>query len=177
MSRRGGFSLAEIGMAVAILVTVGSAVGATGSVVMNRVKEQELIERVKDFYQAGEKSLAVLMESGRMDRYTGFVDSTPYMHDRTLPTWNWNVKNPYTLTDDGVIVDYCNTDGGYCDSYPSATYGAGLIPIKGRVIYFVAWTTSVRAFRVWNGVTDVYFRDFALQGINQLGYPVVTLGR
>lgn len=177
MTHQRGFSLAEIGMAVTILITVGSAVAATSSVVLERAKEQELIERLKDLYQAGEKSLAVQAEGGTMDRYTGFVDSSPYMAFRpTGGTWDWYVKNPYTLTDDFVLVDNCTTSNGYCDTYPNTAYGAALAPLKGRVIFFVA-DDAVQAFKVWNGVADVYFRAFAFQAIDKNGNPLVTMGR
>lgn len=172
-----GFSLAEIGMATAILITVGSAVAATGSVMMEQTKERELIERLKDLYQAGEKSLAMVAERGETQRFPGWVDSSPYMAFRpTGGTWDWYIKNPYTLTDDFIIVDWCNTNSGYCDSYPNTAYGSGLVPIKGRVIFFVA-ADPVKAFRVWNGVTDVYFRSYAFQAIDKKGYPLVTMGR
>lgn len=193
--RQRGFTLAEVGLAVSIVALMtGITLGAA-----NVVRENGAAEEMRNLA----RTVQVAVEEfrgmyGYTVRYSGdetsswqsvwwwtFMDNT-----QTNNASEYLFTNPYTGASEGGWQVRNSADGGYpVGSVTGVTYSSAAYPLTnvggnsliGRILYLPkgdgsaaqrAWATV----RVWNGVTDVYFREYAIQAIDSKGYPVCTIG-
>lgn len=188
MRRQRGFSLAEISMGVGIVVGLTTLGISAASYVQTKAKFQQLAEDARAMHNA---ISAYYSDASR------FNTSEP-----TPPAWGaigpligryytppvvtadpeyFNpvsnaVDTPTKVThDDGTVTVSAYPTGYASGNYPLAS------GMYGKIIYFWFYSNDGQAtpyvMQIWDGVKQNNFRGWAVQAIDDKGYPLITLGR
>lgn len=185
MRARYGFSLAEVAMGVSIAIAMSSVVAVASNYTMKKAKETEFREVVKDYVQATEQYMT------RMSQTAG-ADQVPQSHAgiaifeqfRANPRIGGGYEGRFTnlyTQDSWAVPFYHNTsadaDGAIATNFAQANYPKAIPLYKGAILYVYRWPRTKTSFQVWDGAQYKRFQYYAYQGIDESGYPVVTMGR
>lgn len=171
--RQRGLSIAEVAMAIGVSVAVSATVATTGVHLMKQNKFQKVVERAKDIHQAIER---YYQDGNGMTWVKTFANTTnfenalkPYLSDQAALT---GYTNPVT-----GVLSYPFQDGmlnGQTYAYPGVYPMTGM---KGQIYYFWMNQNAPGTFTIWDGSANKSFTMWALQAIDDNGFPLVTLGR
>lgn len=185
--RQKGFSLTELSFVLTITLILSGAIAGGGSYMMKTAKAQEAIRNAQEFFTAYDRFLKRNDHSTNFFNtvygYTGATISTtlcPHLKDCT-PAAPKQWRNPYT----GVLEYAMPVETVAANAYPTNPVNFGLAGYpgvsanyKGQILWFVPNSTNKNYYlQVWDGDLSRQFQYFAVQVVDDRGYPLITLGR
>lgn len=202
--RQQGFSLMEVGVAVSIVAMLTSVtLGAANMVRENSLAEemrnmaktmQTAVENFRGYHGYTVRFSGNETSSSMPSYWFTTFEMTQTDKVVALPPVGgfatYLFTNPYTGNWQSIWQVISTSDGGLpVGSVTGVTYSSAAYPLTnvggnnliGRVLYFAKGNGSTAqrswgSLRVWNGVANVYFREYAVQAIDGKGYPVCTIG-
>lgn len=191
MKRQRGYSLAEIGMSIGI-ATVLAAIGAgAGLKVSNDSKSSQVIMHAEDLAQAVDRFMAqdsvllaptVAAQGNSADLNSKVGPFAKQGDTNYSDPWNSAGYNPAGYFSTATTNWVCDAAAKYANGYDSTKYPmdglAGKPDNRGKVIYLYKGSAAFReGFCVWNGQVSYRLEWYAVQAIDNRGYPAITLGK
>lgn len=184
-----GFSLAEVSLAIGVSVAVAAAVATAGTFALSQSKMQQLTRDALSLHRAVEAYFSDRSNDQMTEPWpyaTSGIAVFSFLVGRYFQppvTGNVQFQNPYTGNMEDVFLVTHSNGNPAASAYP-AGYASGNYPLtaeRGKVIYFYFYNNGglggAYDMYIWDGRKQNSYKMWAVQAIDNQGYPLVTQGR
>lgn len=173
-------------MAMGISAVLAAVVAGAGLKMSNDTKSQQLTVRAADIARAVDNWLMTgNVMRGPKDTIQGCCGAAEFQQlAKYMPDNSVMVTDPWTNTSNWPYSFFSTANDTYAnaDAFSSAAYPfdgvAPRLDLRGKILILTKGSPTYSTFRVWDNTANYKsFQFYAIQAIDNRGYPIVTYGR